>query len=162
MPVSKNSKNWLEGTCEETIESLVELMKEQGVGSLSISEEKDGTARKVSLTLAGQGAVSAPASAPVALTSPPEHGAQSLSGDGQTPDNAILSPMVGTVYLAPEPGADAFVRAGGEVAEGDTILIIEAMKVMNPLPAPRAGKVVQILVSDGQPVEYGQPLLVIE
>jgi acetyl-CoA carboxylase biotin carboxyl carrier protein len=78
------------------------------------------------------------------------------------PLNALLSPMVGTAYLAPEPGAAPFVSVGAKVAKGDTMLIIEAMKVMNPLPAPRAGTVSQVLVSDGMPVEFGQPLLVID
>ena len=70
--------------------------------------------------------------------------------------------MVGTVYVASEPGAAPFVKVGDAVTEGQTMLIIEAMKVMNPLAAPRAGTVSQVLVSDGQPVEYGEPLLVIE
>jgi acetyl-CoA carboxylase biotin carboxyl carrier protein len=70
--------------------------------------------------------------------------------------------MVGTVYIAPEPGAAPYIQPGDRVSEGDTLLIIEAMKVMNPLPAPRAGTVSRIMVTDGQPVEYGEPLLVIE
>jgi acetyl-CoA carboxylase biotin carboxyl carrier protein len=70
--------------------------------------------------------------------------------------------MVGTAYVAPEPGAPPFVSIGSKVVKGDTLLIIEAMKVMNPLPAQRAGTVVQIFVSDGMPVEFGQPLMVIE
>ncbi|HUA51834.1 MAG TPA: acetyl-CoA carboxylase biotin carboxyl carrier protein [Candidatus Sulfotelmatobacter sp.] len=75
---------------------------------------------------------------------------------------AIISPMVGTAYCAPEPGAAAFVRVGDAVRQGQTLLIIEAMKVMNPVPAPRAGTVTEILVRDAQPVEYGEVLLVIE
>jgi acetyl-CoA carboxylase biotin carboxyl carrier protein len=78
------------------------------------------------------------------------------------PHNAVLSPMVGTAYVAPEPGSPPFVSVGGKVAKGDTLLIIEAMKVMNPLHAQRAGTVVQIFVTDGMPVEFGQPLMVIE
>ncbi|MDF2096531.1 acetyl-CoA carboxylase biotin carboxyl carrier protein [Aquibaculum arenosum] len=76
--------------------------------------------------------------------------------------SAVTSPMVGTAYLASEPGAKPFVQPGDTVAEGQTLLIIEAMKVMNALPAPRAGRVSQILVQDGQPVEFGEPLLVLE
>ena len=76
--------------------------------------------------------------------------------------NAIKSPMVGTVYLSPQPGASAFVKPGDTVAEGQTLLIIEAMKVMNPIPSPRAGKVKEILVGDAQPVEFDQPLIVVE
>ena len=83
-------------------------------------------------------------------------------GSESPPQNAVVSPMVGTAYLAPEPGAAPFVSAGSKVAKGDTLLIIEAMKVMNPLPAPRAGTVSQVMVSDGMPVEFGQPLLVID
>lgn len=75
---------------------------------------------------------------------------------------AVLSPMVGTVYRSPEPGAKPFVEDGTVVSEGQTILIVEAMKTMNAIPAPRAGTVTRILVEDGQPVEYGEPLLILE
>jgi acetyl-CoA carboxylase biotin carboxyl carrier protein len=74
----------------------------------------------------------------------------------------VKSPMVGTVYLSPEPGAPAFIKAGDTVAEGQTLLLIEAMKTYNPVRAPRAGTVKRILVSDGMPVEFGEPLLIIE
>jgi acetyl-CoA carboxylase biotin carboxyl carrier protein len=70
--------------------------------------------------------------------------------------------MVGTAYIAPEPGAAVFVNVGDQVDQGATLLIIEAMKVMNPIPSPRSGTITQILVSDGQPVEYGEPLMVVE
>lgn len=76
--------------------------------------------------------------------------------------NAVTSPMVGTAYLSPSPGARPFIEIGQPVREGQTILIIEAMKTMNQIPAPRAGTVVDVLVEDGQPVEYGEPLIVIE
>ena len=76
--------------------------------------------------------------------------------------DVVNSPMVGTVYLQPEPGAPPFVRVGDTVSEGQTLLIIEAMKTMNPIPAPRAGRIVEILVADGQPVEFGEPLAIIE
>ena len=75
---------------------------------------------------------------------------------------AVTSPMVGTAYLGPDPTSEAFVSLGSKVAEGQTLMIIEAMKVMNPIPAPRAGTVKDILVQNGQPVEFGQPLFVIE
>jgi acetyl-CoA carboxylase biotin carboxyl carrier protein len=78
------------------------------------------------------------------------------------PAGAVKAPMVGTVYLAPQPGASPFVSAGDTVREGDVLLIIEAMKVMNQIRAPRAGRVTQIQVADGTPVEYGQVLLVLE
>jgi acetyl-CoA carboxylase biotin carboxyl carrier protein len=74
----------------------------------------------------------------------------------------VKSPMVGTIYLQPQPEAPSFVKVGDKVAEGQTLLIIEAMKTMNPVPAPRAGKIVAVLVGDGQAVEFGEPLVVIE
>ena len=77
-------------------------------------------------------------------------------------DNSVPAPMVGTASLAPAPGADPFVRVGAKVTEGETLLIIEAMKVMNQIAAPRDGTVTDIVIEDGQPVEFGQPLLVIE
>lgn len=77
-------------------------------------------------------------------------------------NNAVLSPMVGTAYTAPEPSAPPFVSVGDTITEGQTLLIIEAMKVMNQIPSPRSGRVTQIMVEDGQPVEFGEPLVIIE
>ena len=74
----------------------------------------------------------------------------------------VTSPMVGTAYIGPEPGARPFVEVGSRVQAGETLLIIEAMKTMNQIPAPRAGTVIQILIEDGQPVEFGEPLMIIE
>ncbi|MEO0678232.1 MAG: acetyl-CoA carboxylase biotin carboxyl carrier protein subunit, partial [Pseudomonadota bacterium] len=84
------------------------------------------------------------------------------SGDPAVHPGAVTSPMVGTAYLQSEPGAPAFVTQGQQVKEGDTILIIEAMKTMNQIPAPRSGTVTRIFVDDGSPVEYGAPLMIIE
>ena len=92
----------------------------------------------------------APTSAPAAAAAP------QIKGD------QVKSPMVGTVYLAPQPGADNFIKIGDKVSAGQTLLIVEAMKTMNPIPAPRAGVVVQILVEDAQPVEFGEPLVILE
>ncbi|MEL6325032.1 MAG: acetyl-CoA carboxylase biotin carboxyl carrier protein [Pseudomonadota bacterium] len=78
------------------------------------------------------------------------------------PANAVTAPMVGTVYLSPEPGSAAFVKVGDTVAKGDTLMLVEAMKTFNPVDAPRAGKIKSILVEDGQPVEYGEALIVVE
>ena len=94
----------------------------------------------------------APAAAPVAAAAPAI----------QDNKNAVTAPMVGTIYLSPAPGSRAFVEVGATVKEGQTLLIIEAMKTMNQIPSPRSGKVTEILVNDSQPVEYGQPLVVIE
>ncbi|NML73968.1 acetyl-CoA carboxylase biotin carboxyl carrier protein [Rhizobium sp. S-51] len=93
----------------------------------------------------------AAAAAPVAAAEP----ARNLA-------NAVTAPMVGTAYLAPAPGSRPFVEVGSIVKEGQTLLIIEAMKTMNQIPAPRSGKVVEILIEDGRPVEYGEPLVVVE
>ncbi|MFE3837925.1 acetyl-CoA carboxylase biotin carboxyl carrier protein [Pseudogemmobacter sonorensis] len=101
-------------------------------------------------------AAQAPAAAPAAAAP-----AAAPEDPSQHP-GAVTSPMVGTAYLAPEPGAAPFISVGAQVAEGQTVLIIEAMKTMNHIPAPKAGKVKRILVEDGTPVEYGAPLLIIE
>jgi acetyl-CoA carboxylase biotin carboxyl carrier protein len=98
----------------------------------------------------------APAAAPAAAAVPAAPAAPDLS------KNAVPSPMVGTAYLAPAPGAKAFIEVGQKVSEGQTLLIIEAMKTMNQIPAPRAGTVTAIIIEDAQPVEFGQPLVVIE
>lgn len=98
----------------------------------------------------------APAAAIASSAAPAEAAAPArASGD------VVKSPMVGSVYLQPEPGAELFVKVGDTVAAGQTLMIIEAMKTMNPIPAPKAGKIVEILVEDGQPVEFGEPLAVI-
>ncbi len=103
-------------------------------------------------------AVAAPAPAAVA---PGASGAPA-AGDAARHPGAVPSPMVGTVYCAPEPGARPFIDVGDTVREGQTLVIIEAMKHMNEVPSPRAGKVVGILVEDGQPIEFGEPLLILE
>lgn len=97
----------------------------------------------------------APAAAPAAPAEPAQSGAEAHPG-------AVKSPMVGTAYLSPEPGASQFVSVGDTVAEGDTLLIVEAMKVMNPIAAPRSGKITALLVEDAEPVEFEQPLAIIE
>ena len=100
----------------------------------------------------------APVAAPAAAAPPPPAAPAAPEGP---PPGAVLSPMVGTAYAASAPGATAFVNVGDRIAKGQTLLIIEAMKVMNPIPAPHGGTVQQILFADGHPVEYGQVLMVI-
>jgi len=97
-----------------------------------------------------------------ALTAPPIHGKEDLGErEEEVSGTAVKSPMVGTAFLSPEPGANAFVEVGDAVKAGDTLLIVEAMKVMNPITAPEGGIVKKLLVADGQPVEFDQPLVVI-
>ena len=110
-------------------------------------------------------AVHAYAPQPVAAPLPAPAALSPAAAAAPAPDlskNAVLSPMVGTAYLAPSPDAKAYVEIGQTVREGQTVLIIEAMKTMNQIPSPRAGIVTAILVEDAQPVEYGMPLIVIE
>ncbi len=110
-------------------------------------------------TIAYAPAAAAPAAAPAPAQRPPAAADARPSGP---PAGAVTSPMVGTVYLSPSPGSDAFVKVGDKVSQGQTLMIVEAMKTMNPIAAPRAGAVRQILVRDAQPVEYGEALIVIE
>ncbi|MFN3509276.1 MAG: acetyl-CoA carboxylase biotin carboxyl carrier protein, partial [Allorhizobium sp.] len=100
-------------------------------------------------------AAPAPAAAPSAAAAPAAPAGRDLS-------NAVTAPMVGTVYLSPAPGARPFVEVGSMVKEGQTLLIIEAMKTMNQIPSPKSGKVVEIVIDDASPVEYGEPLVIIE
>ena len=131
---------------------LTEIEVEQG--DLRIRVARQITAAAPIAYAPAPALAAAPASAAVAApaeaVAPPQRG------------EVIKSPMVGTVYLQPQPGSPAFVRVGDKVAAGQTLLIIEAMKTMNPIPAPKAGTVLEILVADGEPVEFGEPLAVIE
>ena len=144
----------------ELIRSLATLLGETGLSE--IEYESGGTRIRVARETARAVTVAAPiAPSPAAASAPPAE--PPPSGNGADPHaNAVTSPMVGVVYLAPQPGAAPFVRVGDTVTEGQTLLIIEAMKVMNQIPAPRAGRVAQILVTNGAPVEFGQVLAVIE
>jgi acetyl-CoA carboxylase biotin carboxyl carrier protein len=149
------------------ISALAELLNKNDLTELSVKREY-GADDSLEVRVVKQSnivqvaAASAPvayAAAPVAAPTAPL--ATSVEDPAQHP-GAVTSPMVGTVYLSAEPGAAAFVSIGATVAEGQTVLIIEAMKTMNHIPAPRAGVVKRILVADGNPVEYGAPLMIIE
>ena len=113
-------------------------------------------ARNVSIAAAMPAAFHGAAAAPAAAV------AAAAVADLSKHPGAVPSPMVGTAYWAPEPGAKPFIEVGAKVSAGQTLLIIEAMKTMNQIPSPRAGTVTQILVEDGQPVEFGEPLMIIE
>ncbi|MEQ9661411.1 MAG: acetyl-CoA carboxylase biotin carboxyl carrier protein [Parasphingopyxis sp.] len=140
----------------DLIRQLAELLDDTKLSEIEV--EDNGRRVRVARTLGGAVAapVAAPAPAPLAPASAP---AAETAADHP---GAIKSPMVGTAYLAAEPGADPFIKVGDSVSEGDTLLIIEAMKVMNQIPAPKSGKVTAILVENGEPVEFDQPLVAVE
>lgn len=149
------------------IEALADLLNRNDLAELSVKREygeHDSLNVKVTKyapVAAAPVAVAAPArpAAPASAAAPVPAGAPA---DPASHPGAVTSPMVGTAYLSPEPGAEPFITTGAQVKEGQTLLIIEAMKTMNHIPAPRAGTVRRILVEDGSPVEYGAPLLIIE
>jgi acetyl-CoA carboxylase biotin carboxyl carrier protein len=157
----------------EFIRALAELLSENDLSELQVKRKypDDGTLNvrvsrisSVTATVAVPAApvVQAAPSAPAHATAPSAAPAASEAGDPAAHPGAVTSPMVGTAYLAPEPGADNFVKVGDKVSEGDTLLIVEAMKTMNQIPAPRSGTVKRILIEDGAPVEFGAPLMIIE
>lgn len=145
---------------QKIIRDLADLLNETGLSEIEI--EKDGLKVRVarSLTISASHAIAAPA--PAAASAGSASPASGPSGDpGQHP-GAVKSPMVGTAYRSPEPSAPPFVEVGARVQQGDTLLIIEAMKTMNQIPAPRSGTVTAIFFENGQPVEFGEVLAVIE
>lgn len=143
---------------EALVRKLAELLQETGLNEI---EYESGTQRiRVNR---GTVAAAAPVSAAIPPVMPAAAAAPSpAAAPDQPPQGAVTSPMVGTAYLAPEPGASPFVKVGDRVAKGQTLLIIEAMKVMNPIAAPHAGTVTEIYVQDGRPVEYGEVLMVVQ
>ncbi|MEA3031303.1 MAG: acetyl-CoA carboxylase biotin carboxyl carrier protein [Sphingomonadales bacterium] len=144
----------------DLVKKLAEMLDENDLSEIEV--EDNGRRIVVKRKLSGAPAPAyAPAPPPAAPAAPAAAAPAPEPSAGSHP-GLVKSPMVGTVFLAGEPGAAPFVSAGTRVEEGDTLLIIEAMKVMNPITAPRAGIVTQILVQDAQPVEYEQPLAIIE
>jgi acetyl-CoA carboxylase biotin carboxyl carrier protein len=145
------------------IRELAAILDQTGLTEIEI--QKPDMRVRVSRTSAAATIAYAPAAgapaAPVPAAPAKTQGAADTTPAGP-PAGAVTSPMVGTVYLSPSPGADAFVKVGDKVAQGQTLMIVEAMKTMNPISAPRAGAVKQVLVRDAQPVEYGEALIVIE
>ena len=143
------------------IRELAQLLNETGLTEIEL--EQDG----MRLRVARQAAAVAYTQTAAAPPAPAGAVAQPASAEPSDPkragpaQGAVTSPMVGTVYLSPEPGAAPFVKVGDTVKEGDTLLIVEAMKTMNPIVAPRAGTVSEICINDSQPVEFGQTLLIL-
>jgi acetyl-CoA carboxylase biotin carboxyl carrier protein len=147
----------------EAIKNLASLLNETGLTEIEVTdgEKKVRVTKNISVQTVAAHAAAPVAAAPVAAPAPVESGnVAALSADNHP--GAVKSPMVGTVYMQSEPNAPSFVSVGAKVKVGDTLLIIEAMKVMNPIKAEKAGTVTQILVNDAEPVEFGQPLLIIE
>ena len=144
------------------VKALVEILNDAGLAELEYETDNVSVhLSKVGLSKVGPQTVAAPvAAAPAAQAAAPA--AAETAAEADNHPGAVPSPMVGTVYLSPEPGADPFISEGDSVREGQTLVIVEAMKVMNPIAAPKAGTVTRILIGNSQPVEYGQALVIIE
>jgi acetyl-CoA carboxylase biotin carboxyl carrier protein len=161
--MAKDSKG--KGSVEQAlIRELAELLDETRLSEIEI--EREGLRVRVSRQMAVQAMPMAPAppvaAAPAAAAAAAQQAPAPAAADPSKHPGAVKSPMVGTAYLAPEPGAAPFVDVGSRVAQGQTLMIIEAMKTMNHIPAPKAGVVSAILVGNGQPVEFGEALVIIE
>ena len=145
----------------EFVRKLAEILEENDLGEIELA---DGDRRiriaRPTVTYAAA-AMAAPAASPLAAPAPAAATAAS-PGDLAKHPGAVKSPMVGTAYLAPEPGKPNFVAIGDKVTAGQTVLIIEAMKTFNPIKAPKAGTVTQILIDNAQPVEFGEALMIVE
>jgi acetyl-CoA carboxylase biotin carboxyl carrier protein len=155
-PADKSSKN----DDSALIRELALLLDETSLTEIEI--ERAGLRVRVARNISVAAAVPSayvPAAAPAAIAAAP---AAAAGADLSKHPGVVPSPMVGTAYWSPEPGAKPFVEVGTKVSAGQTLLIIEAMKTMNQIPSPRAGTVTQILIEDGQPVEFGEPLMIIE
>ena len=147
------------GVEKEVIRELAELLNETGLSEIEI--EQHGLKVRVARNITSAGST-APAAAAVPAASLAAHSSTDPAGELASNPNAVPSPMVGTVYHAPEPGAPNFVEVGATVKKGQTLLIIEAMKTMNHIPSPKTGTVMAVLVENEQPVEFGEPLVIVE
>ncbi|RID90684.1 acetyl-CoA carboxylase biotin carboxyl carrier protein [Gemmobacter lutimaris] len=151
------------------IQALAELLNKNELTELSVKREYgEDDSLDVRVVKQANIVTTTVAAAPVAMAAPAAAPAAAATAPAAAPEDpaqhpgAVTSPMVGTAYLAAEPGAAPFVAVGSTVTEGQTVLIIEAMKTMNHIPAPKAGTVKRILVADGTPVEFGAPLMIVE
>jgi acetyl-CoA carboxylase biotin carboxyl carrier protein len=144
----------------DLVKRLAEMLDENDLSEIEVEDNGRRIVVKRKLAAAAAAAPAPVAATPAAAPTPAPAAPAELNAASHP--GAVKSPMVGTVFLAGEPGAAPFIAVGARVSEGDTLLIIEAMKVMNPIAAPRSGVVRQILVQDAQPVEYEQPLAIIE
>ncbi|MEM9964361.1 MAG: acetyl-CoA carboxylase biotin carboxyl carrier protein [Asticcacaulis sp.] len=148
----------------DLIRKLADILKETELSEIEVEQDdlKIRVARQLTAapTAAVYAAAPAPVAAPAAAAAPVAEAPAAAAP--AAPKDAVKSPMVGTVYLAPQPGAANFIKVGDRVKAGQTLLIVEAMKTMNPIPSPKDGVVAEILVSDAQPVEFGAPLIAFE
>jgi acetyl-CoA carboxylase biotin carboxyl carrier protein len=150
------------------VKKLIELLEESGISELEISEGEESVRISRHPRGASQAPAPAPAPAPVAYSAPPPVAAPSTpataAGEHKPRDDEhmVTSPMVGTYYSSPSPGAKSFVEIGSEIKIGQILCIIEAMKMMNQIESDKAGRITAILAKNGDPVEFGQPLFVIE
>jgi len=151
------------------VRKLADILKDTGLSEIEVEHAglKIRVARELTAAPVNYVQAAAPAYAPAPVAAPAPAAAvapaaEAAPAPAAVRGDAVKSPMVGTAYLSPQPGADAFIKVGDTVSAGQTLLIVEAMKTMNPISAPKAGKVVEILVADAQPVEFGEPLVVIE
>lgn len=159
--MSAKDKEDKPGAEQVLIRQLAELLNETGLSEIEI--EKSGLKVRVARTLTVSAAMPfAAAAAPAAVAAPANAPGGTSPSDPSKHPGAVKSPMVGTAYRAPEPGAAPFIEIGSRVNAGDTLLIIEAMKTMNQIPTPKGGTVTAILFENGQPVEFGEPLVIIE
>ncbi|MEH6359923.1 MAG: acetyl-CoA carboxylase biotin carboxyl carrier protein [Amylibacter sp.] len=153
----------------EFIQALAELLRENDLTELQVKRDY-GEDKTLNVRVSRQTIIAA--SAPQVIAAPPVVAATTVASAATAPEansddpaqhpGAVTSPMVGTVYLSAEPGAAPFITVGASINEGQTLLIVEAMKTMNQIPAPKSGKITRILVDDGAPVEFGSPLVIIE
>ena len=151
----------------DAIRELANLLDETGLNEIEVAKGDNVIRVNKGMIVGGTApAAATPAPAPVMHSDPttpaPANTAVPSAATASNNPGAVTSPMVGTVYMSPEPGAPAFITKGSTVSEGDTILIVEAMKVLNPIKAPKSGTITQILVDNEQPVEFGDVLVVIE
>jgi acetyl-CoA carboxylase biotin carboxyl carrier protein len=145
---------------QELIRELAQLLTETGLTEIEI--DRDGMRVRVARQLMAGSAAPAVAAVVPAAAAPTQAAAAGDAADPAKHPGCVRSPMVGVAYLAPEPGAAPFASVGARVSQGQTLLIIEAMKTMNHIPAPKAGVVTQVLVANSQPVEFGEPLVIVE
>lgn len=146
---------------DELVRQLAKLLDETGLTEIEYGEGKWHLRVSKSMTAAASVVPAAAAAAAVVAAAAPVAAAATADDAARHP-GAVTSPMVGTVYVAPEPTAAPFVKVGDTVSEGQTLMLIEAMKTMNPIKAPRAGRVSQIFITNAAPVEYGEVLLILE